>query len=195
MMQDAVRTFEMAHAALARLHFPLPDRSAEAASPADQAFLACGAIIYWLNRDDLSKDERRLKCAGPLATLSRHEHGVAAAVIGEFSGAHHLFRESAQGLPGSEPVVTSLAQDFPFEVAAIYRAALERPTHQSGYFEFFRIDDVVQKALANLGNVGDATDIPLLRTWSIHPSYGHVAVRAIKRIEDTTHQRLTHPVL
>ncbi|MET3524421.1 nuclease-related domain-containing protein [Mesorhizobium abyssinicae] len=184
MMQDAVRTFEMAHAALARLHYPLPDRSAEAASPADHAFLACGAIIYWLNRDDLSKAERIVNCGAPLATLSRHEHGVAAAVIREFSGAGHMFEESARRLPGSEPVVTSFAEDFPNEIAAIYRAALEQPTRQSGYFEFFRIDDVMQKALANLGKVGDAADIPLLRAWAIHPGYGHVAVRAIKRIEE-----------
>ncbi|WP_136622608.1 MULTISPECIES: nuclease-related domain-containing protein [Mesorhizobium] len=195
MMQDVVRTFEMAHAALARLHYPLPDHSAETASPADCAFLACGAIIYWLNRDDLPRAERKLKCAGPLATLSRHEDGVAAAVIGEFSGAGHLFEESAQRLPGSEPVVTSLAQDFPDEIAAIYRAALEQPKRQSGYFEFFMIDDVMKKALAILGNVGDATDIQMLRAWSIHPSYGHVAVRAIKRIEESPHQRLTHPAL
>ncbi|MDX8455194.1 nuclease-related domain-containing protein [Mesorhizobium sp. VK9D] len=186
MMQDAVRTFEMAHAALARLHYPLPDRSAEAASPADQAFLACGAIIYWLNRDDLSKAERMLNCAAPLAALSRHEHGVAAAAIGEFSSAGQMFEESRR-LPGSEPVVTSFAADFPNEIAAIYRAALEQPARQAGYFEFFRTDDVMQKALAILGEFGDASDVPLLRAWSIHPSYGHVAVRAIKRIEESPH--------
>ena len=48
MIQNVVCTFAMAHAALARLHYPLPDRSAEAVLPAEQAFLACGAIIYWL---------------------------------------------------------------------------------------------------------------------------------------------------
>ncbi|ESX49431.1 hypothetical protein NLY43_25485 [Mesorhizobium sp. C416B] len=184
MMQDAIRTFEMAHAALARLHFPLPDRSAEAVSPADHALLACGAIVYWLNRDDLSKAERRLNCAAPLATLARHEQGVAAAIIGEFSGAGHLFEESAQRLPGSEPVVTSFAPEFPDEIAAIYRAALEQPTRQTGYFEFFLADELMKKALAKLGQFGNAGDISLLRLWSVHPSYGHVAVQAIKKLEE-----------
>ncbi|TGT44428.1 hypothetical protein [Mesorhizobium sp. M8A.F.Ca.ET.165.01.1.1] len=105
-----------------------------------------------------------------------------------------MFEESAQRLPGSEPVVTSWAQDFPNEIAAIYRAALEHPTRQAGYFEFFRADDVMQKALANLGQFGDAADIPRLRAWSIHPTYGHVAVRAIKRIEEADHKKLTNPV-
>lgn len=187
MQQDAIRTFAMAHAALARLGYPLPDRSPEAASPAEQALLACGAIIYWLNREDISMAERRLKCAEPLATLSRHEQGVSAAVIGEFSDADRMFYESAKRLPGSEPLATSFAEHFPNEVAAIYRAALEQPVRQAGYFEFFRNDDVMQKALANLGYLGDASDVPLLRAWSVHPNYGHVAVRAIKKIEERPH--------
>ncbi|MEZ2132661.1 MULTISPECIES: NERD domain-containing protein [unclassified Sinorhizobium] len=186
MIQDAVRIFGMAHAALARLHYPLPNQSVEAVLPAEQAFLACGAIIYWLNRDDLSSAERRLNCAGPLAMLSRHELGVAAAVIGEFFGSGYMFSESAQRLPGSEPLVTSFVRDFPDEVAAIYRAALEHPTRQTGYFEFFRTDDVVEKALSNLGHLGNASDIPLLRVWSVHPKHGNVAVRAIKKIEEAS---------
>jgi hypothetical protein len=190
MIQDAIRVFEMAHAALARLHYPLPDRSVDAVLSAEQAFLACGAIIYWLNRDDLSRAERRRNCAGPLATLSRHELGVAAAVIGEFSGSGQLLSESGRRLPGSEPLIT-FALDFPDEISAIYRAALEQPTRQTGYFEFFRIDDVIEKALANLGRLGNENDIPLLRIWSIHPRHGHGAVRAIKKIEEAPQLRLT----
>lgn len=184
MMQDTIRTFEMAHAALARLHHPLPDRSAEVLSPADHALLACGEIIYWLNRDDLTQTERRLNCAAPLAVLSRHADGVAAAVLREFSGSDHTFSESAARLPGSEPVATSITQHFPDEITSIYRAALEQPARQTGYFEFFRVDDVIEKALASLGHAGYANDIQLLRAWSLHPKHGHAAVRAIKALED-----------
>ncbi|MBV1700147.1 MAG: hypothetical protein KGQ47_17590, partial [Hyphomicrobiales bacterium] len=80
-----------------------------------------------------------------------------------------MFAESARMLPGSESVVTSFGQFFPDEIAAIYRAALEKPTLQSGYFEFFRIEDVIEKALVNVGRFGSASDIPLLRAWSIYP--------------------------
>lgn len=181
---DAMHIFEMAHAALARLRCPLPDRCSEAASPADQALLACGEILYWLNRDDLSPAERRYSCARSLAVLSRHESGVVAAVVGQFFRSDFMFSESARRLPGSEPVVTSFGQDFPDEIAAIYRAALEQPTRQAGYFEFFRIEDVIENALANLGHFGNPSDIPLLRAWSLHPDLGHSAVRAIKMIEE-----------
>lgn len=184
MVGDAIRSFEIAHAALARLRCPLPDHSAEAASPADHALLACGAIVYWLNREDLPRAERRHNCARPLAVLLQHESGVAAAVVGAFSRSDSMFSESAKRLPGSEPVITSFDRDFPEEIAAIYRAALEHPTRQTGYFEFFRVDDVIEKALVNLGCFGNARDIPLLRAWSIHPDHGHSAVRAIKTIEE-----------
>jgi len=181
MLGDAVGSFEIAHAALARLRCPLPDHSAAAISPADKALLACGEIFYWLNRNDLSLAERRDNCTDPLAILSRHESRVAAVVVGEFFRSDLMISESAKRLPGSEPIITSFDREFPDEVAAIYRAALEQPTRQTGYFEFFRVEDVIEKALANLGRFGTASDIPLLRTWSVHPDHGHLAVRAIKQ--------------
>jgi hypothetical protein len=182
---EDIRCFEMAHAALARLRYPLPDRSAEAASPADRSLLACGAILYWLNREDLSQAERRRNCAGLLAILTRHESGVAAAVIGEFFRSDLLFSESAKRLPGLEPVVTSFGQYFPDEVAEIYRTALKEPSRQTGYFEYFLVDDLIEKALAILGCFGSASDIPLLRLWSKHPRHGYPAVLAIKTLEQT----------
>ena len=191
MPQDAIRSFEMAHAALARLRYPLPDRAAEATSPADRALLACGQIFYWLNRDDIPQAERRLNSAGPLAILSRHEDGVAAAVVGEFYRSDHMFSESAKRLPGTEPVVTSFAWFFPDEISTIYRAALASPTTQSGYFEFFRAEGVVEKALVNLRRFGNTSDIPVLRVWSIHPTLGHLAIQAIRTIEEAPHDKKT----
>jgi len=187
-LQDTIRAFEMAHAALARLRCPLPDRSAEAASPADQALLACGQLLYWLNRDDLPVSARKANCAAPLSVVSRHETGVAAAVVGEFFRSDHMFAESARRLPGSEPVVTSFGQFFPDEIAAVYRAALEKPSVQSGYFGFFRIEDVIEKALVNLGRFGGPNDIPLLRAWTVHPDLGRFAIQAIRQIEEAAGQ-------
>jgi hypothetical protein len=112
---------------------------------------------------------------------------VLAAAVGEFFRSDFMFSESAKRLPGSEPVVTSFGRDFPGEIAAIYRAALEQPTRQAGYFEFFRIEKVIENALASLGHLGNPSDIPLLRAWSLHPDLGHSAVRAIKMIEEAPH--------
>jgi hypothetical protein len=102
-----------------------------------------------------------------------------------------MFSESAKQLPGTEPAVTSFAQFFPDEIAAIYRAALVSPTTHSGYFEFFRAEDVVEKALETLGCFGNASDIPVLRVWSIHPTLGHLAIQAIRTIEEAPHDKKT----
>ena len=187
-IDDAVHIFEMAHVALARLRYDLPDRSVGITAPPERAVLACGAVIYWLNREDLLPAKRQLNCAGSLEILSRHELGVAAAIIGEFFDTGQLSPEVARQLPGSEPLVSSLATHFPNEIAAIYRAALEHSTRQKGYFEYFNIDDVITKALINLGELGNESDIPLFRDWINHHRHGRLAMRAIKMVEERCHQ-------
>jgi hypothetical protein len=191
MMGDAIQSFAMAHAALARLRCPPLDRPTEIPSASGEALLACGDILYWLNRDDLPLTERKSKCATALSILSRDEAGVAAAAMGEFFRSDMMFAESANRLPGSESVITSFGHVFPDEVAAIYRAALEKPTIQTGYFDFFRIEGVIEKAILNVGRFGDARDIRVLRLWSMHPDFARSAIQAIKEIEEAPHnQRL-----
>jgi hypothetical protein len=100
-----------------------------------------------------------------------------------------MFEESARRLPGSKPVVTSFGLFFPDEIAAIYRAALEKPDIQYGYSEFFRVVDVIEKALVNVGRFGKASDIPMLRAWTMHPDLGRFALQAVKEIEEAPIQR------
>ena len=119
----------------------------------------------------------------------------AAAVVGEFFRSIYSLSESAERLPGSEPVVTTFARDFPDEIAAIYRAALKQAYPSDGVFRVFpdrRCDE--EKALENLGDFGNSSDIPLLRAWSTHPTYGHLAIRVIKALEEDLPQRLTGPI-
>jgi hypothetical protein len=181
---ESIRAFEMAHAALARLRCPLPVRAEAGPASAAEALLACGDLLYWLNREDLMLADRRTHCARALRVLLNHEAGVSAAVVGDFSRSDMLFSESARRLPGTEPIVTSFGQHFPHETAAIYRNALKNPKKQSGYFDFFRIDDVIEKGLAALGQFGEASDIPLLRALSHHPKFSRLAVQAIKELEE-----------
>jgi hypothetical protein len=183
MINDAIRSFEIAYAALARLRCTLPNHSADVTRPADEAVLACGEIIYWLNRDDLPPAERKRYCHAALDVLARPQDGVAAAIVSEFNRSDFMFAEAAKTLPGSEPVVTDLGAAFPDEIAGLYREALASPTTQSGYFEFFRVESLLESALTALGKWGSSADIPTLRAWSIHPSLGIAAVRAIKAIE------------
>jgi len=143
-MGDAIRSFRMAHAALAYLRCPPHDHLVETESTADQALLACGKILYWINRSDLSQEERGQNCASPLAILSRHELGVAAAVVGEFIQTDYTLEEAIKSAMNSESITVSFGIGLRNEISEICRAALERPTLQSGYFDFFRVEEVIE---------------------------------------------------
>ncbi|MCA1437190.1 hypothetical protein I6F33_30015 [Bradyrhizobium sp. BRP20] len=119
---------------------------------------------------------------------------IAAAFVGEFYHRDHMFSERAKHLPGTEPAVAFSSSSFRTKSRRSYRAALASPTTQSGYFEFFRAEDVVAKSLEILGRFGNAGDIPVLRTWSIHPTLGRLAVQAIRMIEEAPPTQKTSQV-
>src|SRR5260370_19380149 len=56
----------------------------------------------------LRNTQRRAACTDALALLSRHELGVAAAVISEFSNGHTIWSEGLSRLPGTEKVHISI---------------------------------------------------------------------------------------
>ena len=47
---------------------------------------------------------------------------------------------------------------------------------------------MIEKALVNVGRFGSASDIPLLRAWSIYPDLGRFAIQAIREIEEAPGQ-------
>lgn len=182
MPQEAIRNFGIAHILLARLACPLPGPPDRARSAAEEALLGCGAILYWINRVDLERAERRRRCDGALRILSDHEAGVAAAVLSAFDFSDLVLSENLKNLPG-EAIARSIGDAFPAAAADIYRAALRKPTIQSGYFDFFRVEEVLEDCLAGLGRYGAADDIETIRVWSRHPEIGQRAVAAIKQLE------------
>ncbi|MDF0497423.1 hypothetical protein [Bradyrhizobium yuanmingense] len=47
---------------------------------------------------------------------------------------------------------------------------------------------MIEKALVNVGRFGSASDIPLLRAWSLYPDLGCFAIQAIREIDEATGQ-------
>ncbi|MGJ8537660.1 MAG: hypothetical protein ACSHW2_10945, partial [Parasphingopyxis sp.] len=181
MPQDAVKYFFTAHVALARLGCDLPgDRPAPQTS-AEAALGACGEILYWLNRIDLTSEHRRSECAGPLAVLARHETGVATAVLYELGRCY--IGEGLDQLPGATAPVLSIEADFRGEVAAIFRQCLRLPELQVGYFEYRDLEAILTWAIGNLARVGDIADLETLRELVASPTFGRTAIRAISELE------------
>jgi nuclease-like protein len=183
MRQDAIGDFVTAHIALGRLGCVLPEVEGRYASHAADALCACGEILYWMNRVDIPKSQRRAGCASALTVLSRHENGVAGSIIGETF--HCLVSdEGLSRLPGGEPVRTCIGSCFPIEIAEVFRECLNNPTHQTGYFEWLNQQQTFDLAIQALGAWGDTTDIPVLRVWSITRQYGPSALEAIRSLEE-----------
>jgi hypothetical protein len=183
MPQDAIHNFAMAHIVLGRLGCLPPACPSEPVSPAAAAWLACGDILYWLNRADLTLPERKLKCSAPLRVLSDHDAGVAAAVLEDFELSDRMFAESLKQLQGTERAQVSIGAVFSDSAAEIFRAALRNPDKQAGYFDFFRLETLIEACLSALGRYGTADDIDVIRPWSHHPRIGQHAITAIKRLE------------
>ena len=185
MRQDAIGNFAVAHIALGRLGCGLPELEGKHESDGARALAACGDILYWMNRIDLPNTQRRAACTDALALLSRHELGVAAAVISEFSNGHTIWSEGLSRLPGTEKVYISIGEAFPAEIVQIFRECLRTPTLQRGYFEWLDRNQTFDCAVQALDEWGDVTDISLLRIWSVVPSTAQQALKAIRKLEET----------
>lgn len=181
---EAIETFMAAHLAPARLGCPLPDRRAEADGDWAEALLACGAILYWINRTDLSASQKRHACDAPVQVLVRHARGAELDVVRHCEQA---LLECVEDLPGAEPVVRSIVNSFPSEVAEICRRALEGPTREVGYFQQTVPHDTrknLKLALDVLARHGTCADLPLLRRYAEDPHLGERAVEAVRTLEE-----------
>ena len=184
MPQDSIAIFVAAHFALARLGCPLPNRRDDAIGHSSEALAACGAVIYWCNRDDRNETSCRRACADSARSLVRHERGAALNVVHlcEEAYVQRVDRPAGEGL-ASRSIVLS----FPGEAAEICRHALARPENLVGYFrhysEFGRQGDLTF-AINVLGQLGNSTDLRLLREYANDAVQGATALAAVKAIED-----------
>jgi hypothetical protein len=185
MRQDAIGDFAIAHIALGRLRCALPCLEGRQLSDGAEVLGACGEILYWMNRIDLPTEQRHAACSSALATLENRAAAVSAGVLTEFHYAHPLWSEGLSRLPGTEPVQFSIAAFFPEMTVRVCRECLRHPDQQRGYFEWLDRQSTFDFAIEILGQWGDATDVLLLRIWSIMPNFGKAALDAIKKLEGT----------
>ncbi|HET6892091.1 MAG TPA: hypothetical protein VFH31_13390, partial [Pyrinomonadaceae bacterium] len=113
--QEAIEVFVIARIAVARLGCVLPDKAATD-NPSANALAACGALLYWSNRVDVTEDVRRTACHKPLDVLRQHETGVAVDAIRH---CHHVRSEGIKRLPGAASVNSSILSCFPEHAAEI----------------------------------------------------------------------------
>ena len=181
--QGDMHAFVVAHIALARLGCSLPEPRDAEEDPALRALNACGAILYWSNREDLDEGARLRACKPELAVLAE---GGKSAALDVLRVCEDVSRDSLELLPGSTPVVRSVAVRFPSEAAAISRDALRDPDGQNGYFLVWSRSDqqpILEFGIRVLASFGKDSDRSLLRTFASDEEHGSSAIAALKAIE------------
>ena len=184
MPQDSIAIFVAAHFALARLGYPLPNRRDEANDPSAEALAACGAILYWCNREGLDEPTWRRACEESMSLLMQHERGAALHVLNLCGEA---FAQRVERSLGEEPADRSIVPSFHVEATEICRHALARRESLVGYFrhysEFHRQRDLAF-SIHVLAQQGNSTDLRLLRELADDAVLGTSAIAAIRAIED-----------
>lgn len=182
MPQDSVGTYLIAHIALGRLGCSLPESLHEANGSSAKAMVACGEILYWINRVDLDDGARQQACSSLLAVV-QSQRDAALNVI-------HCCEESLSDdfsyLKADVAVERSIAKRFPVEVMDICRCALARASEQIGYMKHYSDFDRERDMIFAIGMLachGGGGDLGLLREHAGDASLGRSAIEAIKVLE------------
>lgn len=174
---DVIGVFVNAHATLAGLRYPLPADSRGEDEPLTVSLAACGAMYYWVHRDDLSESARRSRCETALGLLFDHcVTGALAALCqcersGPFQMAKFLDRR-----------LCSIVAFLPDRFVDLCRRALRRPA-EIVPLPFFGWHDSVTYAIDVLGRHGSSVDTSLLRSYAQVSGPGTRAISAMKLIE------------
>lgn len=178
--QEAIEVFVRAHIALGRLCGELPIAESTGEDAASKCLLACGLVLYWCNRHDISEADRRRACRAALGVLEEHEAISAVTAIKDCADFRMRWSSSNHG-------ETSIVTYFPVEVAELCRNTLERPKSQAGYFPDHsdrHSFGVLSFSIRVLALYGGFTDLALLRRFVDHAELGKDAISAIHKISE-----------
>ncbi|MYM88439.1 hypothetical protein GTP91_14815 [Rugamonas sp. FT82W] len=184
MPQDAIQAFVEAHQALGRLDVELPQSRGELESAVDIALLACGELEYWSCRQLIDTAQRSRGIDIAHGTLLDYACSASAGAL--------LLTTSRYFADDGNRV--SLVQRYPELSVAICRVALTRRDEQVSYFAHERpgtTESIGRFAIQVLAEVGDISDLQLLRGLCDLESYGTSALRAIEKIEERMSYRPT----
>ena len=181
MPQHDIEVFVIAHIVMARLRCSLPNHQHVVETPSVKALRACGALLYWHNREDINKEEKFKLCKPALETLTKQGEGTALDVL---SWCNKVSTEGFKQLPGNRPVNRSIVALYPDAAVAISRDALRNSSAQKGYFRFFEKKSTLSFGITILGEYGNESDRSQLRDYASTKEYGKEAISALKKMEE-----------
>ena len=186
MPQQNIEVFVIAHIVMARLKCSLPNHQSVVKTSSVKALMACGALLYWHNREDVNEEERLKSCKPALETLTKQGEGAALDVL---RWCNEVSTEGFNQLPGSRQVKHSIVALYPDAAVAISRDALSNSSAQKGYFRFFEKEITLSFGITILGEYGNEPDRSLLRQYASRKEFGRQAISALKKMEERVNAR------
>ena len=184
MLGDGIAVFVTAHIIMARLRCGLPKDQGIADFQGSRELDACGKILYWRNRLDLSGAMRQRECGKALSILVQDKSCVSLDVIRR---CEHQHISNLDRLPGTENIITSILNSFPEEVVQICRRSLAEPSRLITYYPALAQSDRRKNlifAINVIGLYGNSTDLPMLRDTANDPDLGSSAIEAVRALDD-----------
>lgn len=178
--QESIETYVIANQFLGRLRGELPGREYRSAQGAAAVALrACGELLYWSNRTDLSVEERRSRSSASWGDLGEPHRGAAIVAV-------HMCTDWHMMVQSEDPTIETIPSFFVAECTTLCRWSLENPKEQVDYFRHFGRPfgrGALDFAVKVLGEYGNTIDLNLLRSWSVDPELGRGAMGAIRALE------------
>jgi hypothetical protein len=180
--QEATQIFLIAHLILGYFAFPIVSNIASQTGPA-KTLVAYAELLYWANRRDLSFSQKQTHMNIGWAVLLDAESTSSVDAFNLALWSIHLsFKEFAHG----EKIETSLGHDSEHELK-VCRLAMRNPESQQGYFNWTNTAELITYAIGTIGDLGNASDLTVLRPFCDSPTYGSIAISAIQKIEARLH--------
>jgi energy-coupling factor transporter ATP-binding protein EcfA2 len=179
MPQESLSVYFLVHILLGKFDYPLAFNPEENVDNPHSALIACSQIYYWLNRTDLTPNQRKENCKKPARALFVTNLEMAVECI--WQSQHVIFNGPVSRL--KDITVISLEHFFSDYIAEACRFAIKKPDRQKGLFSFDRTEEIVRHAFWMLERYGNISDIEMLKCLSNDPAYGENAVRAIKKLQ------------
>jgi hypothetical protein len=145
-----------------------------------QCYLHFAEMYYWINRTDMSIQDKKAKC-----TMATKEISITNPYI-SLSCVQALHFSMIRRFPiyNFPEDTVHIYEIFPYIIAALSRSVLTIENHEKISSIFITSRDVKEFAIDFLGKHGESTDIMLLRNLAINRQYSIPAINAIKLLEN-----------
>ena len=177
--QDAMKVFFLSHVIIGKSNFPIATKFKNEIDDTDKSLHATAEVFYWINRTNLTQEEKKEKCKA--ASKQLFDPGNKFAVESYWQSWSSLMHSDASNFFSESPI-TYIEEIFQERVVGLCRHCLTNLEFQQEVLKFTRREEIIRHAIAILENLGTILDTDVLKPLVDNVSYGTSALSAIKKL-------------